>query len=214
MSTKGALFAHSSEEYVRYTTQTSTVVRALAIAGIGVIWLYRPTTSTDILSGFANQVAADPTLLIGLILFLSALTFDLLQYAAASLNWARYQHLIQTILATDDLRNNIPDTRSSQLWSQRNARQLAYFITGCANEINPLVYRNIYSARDDDQIVWLARRLLDNAEAYDVNEEAFTKSIASPWSPGRTTKITNGLFWLKIALSIAGYVLLVIATFT
>lgn len=213
MSIKGTLFTHSSDEYVRYTTQTSTVVRAVAIAGIGIVWLYRPASTKDILAGFADQLTGERVLLAGFTCFLLALIFDLSQYACASFGWFRYQNLIRKILAADDLSRNIPNPEAARLWSRKHARQLAYFIVRSGKDLNPSIYGNIKSSSDDNQIVWLARRLLHDPKRYGVSASDFTKSLAVPWSPGWVTGVTDVFFWLKIVLSIAGYILLVFAAF-
>jgi len=70
------------EAYYFYTKKTSDIVRYLALAGIGIIWIFRIESGDDI--------SIPRTLLLPTILLVFGLGFDLLQYVAGSIIWGSY----------------------------------------------------------------------------------------------------------------------------
>jgi hypothetical protein len=78
---KGMTLKEADEIYDKRSTRASEVGRQLNFAGIAIIWLFR---SGDKASG---GIPYSDTLLLPLVLFIGAATFDLLQYLYASAAW-------------------------------------------------------------------------------------------------------------------------------
>jgi hypothetical protein len=70
------------EAYYRASGKASEIVRQLGLAGIAVIWVFKNER--------AGSQSLAPTLLNAGILIVTALGFDLLHYASATLMWGAY----------------------------------------------------------------------------------------------------------------------------
>jgi hypothetical protein len=72
-------------DYYGYTRQTSEIARYLALAGIGVIWIFRVQAG--------DKIALPRELVLPTALLIIGLALDLLQYVVASLIWGIYGRL-------------------------------------------------------------------------------------------------------------------------
>lgn len=77
------------EDYVRYSTNVSDLSRNLSYAGIGIIWIFKQSSSGDTSSTtFMNSI---PSELRGpLMLFAIVLVLDIFQYFIQTLIWYFY----------------------------------------------------------------------------------------------------------------------------
>lgn len=75
------------DDYVRYSANVSELSRNLSYAGIGVIWIFKQTSSGG-LSLFMNSIPE--VLRLPLILFIVVLFLDLSQYVIQTAIWYPY----------------------------------------------------------------------------------------------------------------------------
>lgn len=77
------------EDYVRYSTNVSELSRNLAYAGIGIVWIFKQSsTGNEIASAFMSSIPNE--LKWPLILFIAVLILDLFQYVIQTAIWYPY----------------------------------------------------------------------------------------------------------------------------
>lgn len=77
------------EDYVRYSVNVSELSRNLAYAGIGIVWIFKHSSSAESLSSaFMNSIPE--RLRVPLLLFVAALILDLFQYVIQTVIWYLY----------------------------------------------------------------------------------------------------------------------------
>ena len=77
------------EDYVRYSVNVSELSRNLAYAGIGIVWIFKHSSSTESLSS-AFMSSIPEGLRVPLLLFVAALILDLFQYVIQTVIWYSY----------------------------------------------------------------------------------------------------------------------------
>ena len=77
------------EDYVRYSTNVSELSRNLAYAGIGIVWIFKQSSTDDkLISTFMSSIPSE--LKWPLILFIVVLILDLFQYVIQTAIWYPY----------------------------------------------------------------------------------------------------------------------------
>lgn len=77
------------EDYVRYSTNVSELSRNLAYAGIGVVWIFKQSSTGDeSISTFMSSIPSE--LKWPLIFFIAVLILDLFQYVIQTAIWYPY----------------------------------------------------------------------------------------------------------------------------
>lgn len=82
--------------YTKNTEQASTITRSLAIACIGIVWLFGTSGRSDP-QAIAKALVTVPCLALALVLAVVALFLDLLHYTWASLGWGAFSKVLERI---------------------------------------------------------------------------------------------------------------------
>lgn len=208
----GALTQAANSEYRRYTEQTSTITRSLALAGVALVWLYRSQDSgATALPTFTQTLIGAPILLITLAIFVASLGADLIQYALSAYKWLRFKHTLSRIADSDDFSAQQPTGRALSAWSNRYgldlAQSLAYQASTSPN-VNALFSS---PAASNDILVWRARKILHSPAQVGLSDEEAKQIREHLFVPSHVTSGTNALFWIKVALTATGYLVLLLS---
>lgn len=199
----------ANDEYRRYSEQTSSITRSLALAGVALVWLYRTQDSgITALPAFTQTLLGSPILLIVLLLFVAALVADLMQYTQASYKWLRYRNTIARIADYDDFSNALPTDRALKAWSNRYGLDLANSISYQVSKSPGVLTQFTTASPNNGVTVWRARKFLDNPSQFGVSASNAQKIKERTFIPRHVTITTNLLFWTKNLFTSIGYILL------
>lgn len=204
------VLALAGEERTKYTAQASTVVRTLALSSLAIAWLMAGGIAVK---GASPQdvviaVLGNPFLRVSSILALLCLAVDLLQYYFGAFSWGRISQALNQVLVNDDYSPDGASPAVSAAWNLLDK-------WGFANNI---VFAGEESAVGEPHPVTVDQFSTPVAEARwylaDPTRRAkLGRVLDRRWSPPWVNKTLSFLFWMKGALCVLSYMLLLLYVF-
>lgn len=111
------------EDYYTFTGKLSDINRQIAFAGIAIIWIFKKTTSIEML--------IDPQLVLPAVLIIAALAVDILQYIYQSITWAIFYTYYKRKGKLEDEVINSPESLNYASWGLFILKVLLVIIAYC-----------------------------------------------------------------------------------
>ncbi len=211
------IYNAADEEFQSYTGQTSTVARSLAIAGIGVVWLYAGSGADGAsFVELVKHIQENALMSIALVACFGSLTLDLLQYAVSSFRSGRYSRVLEVVLNEDDYAAASFTGRVRWAWYSSYGLDLAQYIVEAADG-SPSASSGVSAAEHNRTLVQRARILLGGVDRHNATPQTdgelrrVAEALEESWSPQMVSRPASVLFWLKTVLVTIGYLAMAIA---
>jgi hypothetical protein len=200
---EGLLITRAREQYGEQSSQTSTSIRALALAVIAVSWLFLTGGHDDPSSG-VNLARKEHLLLSALLAGVLALALDAAQYAITTFLWGRYIKVVESMTTT----HQIMSTDNDNTWSRANRYGLIRYLLEETGE------NNAELRASKAKSISRAKGLLLEYIKLPYGDENIRRKVWNafnrPQVPLYALRLNRILFWAKVYAVIAGSVLIIV----